>query len=116
MISYSIYDPDTGAFSRYMTLADSSPAPANSVVGNYSGEAFAWDGKQVVPVTQWAPVVEPNKISGLPPSTHVRWGGAVEQTAVVDDGLVEFDLVGDQVLKVTLHPVGHGVMTAEVRP
>lgn len=102
----------TGDILGTITQPDNQPAQPNSVEGLYSASDYVWDGEGMKEVSDWDPVVETNKVSGLPAGTKVSWGAS---EVVVDDGEVELDLVPGQRITVMLRADGYAHKHVEVR-
>ncbi len=114
MNTYSLYEPNTGRISGH--VSGMQPPEQPHVVGDYDSELYLVRGGKVVKSPRPPFVVTPNRIGEIPSGSEVIWGGAATDRAIVDDGIVEFDLVQGQRLFVTVLVPGKPIYTLEVTP
>lgn len=101
MKEFTIYDPATGYITGHYT-ASQSPHNEAYIEGRYEDREFIIvDGKPVAAKT-WNPEITANQIAGIPPGSQVEWAGPATGKAVIDDGVLEFDLIKGQGMLVTV--------------
>ncbi len=113
MREYTLYDPATGAITGHFS-GSHPPRPGKSIEGHYAADAFLVRNGKPVAVPVWTPKVSANRVSGIPRGATVRWGGEEHEEAVVDDGEVEFDLVGRQTRQLIITAPGRPPYYLEV--
>lgn len=105
MKTFTTYDVGTGFITGHYSGKE-APQPDKSIEGHYCPKSFVVRGGSVVPVPLWEPKVSSNRIAGIPQGSRVTWGGGENDTAIVSDGEVTFDLVGKQTRQVEITAPG----------
>lgn len=111
----TLYDEATGFITGHYS-ASRPPHDAAYVEGHFDERDYLIAEGEAVAAPTWEPVVSANRVEGIPAGSRVEWAGPVTGEAVVDDGVLEFDLVEGQGMLVTVWAPGTPPYYLEVGP